>query len=244
MIRLNVHNRLLGIVVTLTLILAIVWFSRVDNTLTFEDGVYIEKFLTAGGVDLSPTLSDYPGQLAFVAAVQAAVVDSVAPGHAIPFGHAREPRNVFTRGRGDCYDRSRVIEKTLRKYGLKTRHLALYSTRETKSKLVSLLTPGTPSHAATEVLTDRGWLVVDSNHKWLSLSSRNEPVSLSQIQRDVEKISIEWSESNASMNPIYREPFTFVYGLYSRHGQFFPPYTILPDVNYSELVSNFNFIDR
>jgi len=39
-------------------------------------------------------------------------------------------------------------------------------------------------------------------------------------------------------NIIYQESFSFIYGLYSRHGKFYPPYTFIPDVNYVELIQN------
>ena len=37
-------------------------------------------------------------------------------------------------------------------------------------------------------------------------------------------------------------PFTFVFGLYSRHGQYFPPFMPFPDVNWRDLVV-FNLTD-
>ena len=37
---------------------------------------------------------------------------------------------------------------------------------------------------------------------------------------------------------IYSAPFTWVYGFYSRHGRFYPPYNAVPDVNWGELAQN------
>jgi hypothetical protein len=37
---------------------------------------------------------------------------------------------------------------------------------------------------------------------------------------------------------IYNERFFYIYGLYSRHGRFFPPYNVIPDINYSEFIQN------
>ena len=49
-------------------------------------------------------------------------------------------------------------------------------------------------------------------------------------------VSIQWNRE--PQTDIYEQPFTFVYGLYSRHGQFYPPYNFVPDINYDEFVNN------
>ena len=38
---------------------------------------------------------------------------------------------------------------------------------------------------------------------------------------------------------IYGEDFFAIYGLYSRHGMYYPPYNFIPDINYSEFLDNF-----
>ena len=37
---------------------------------------------------------------------------------------------------------------------------------------------------------------------------------------------------------IYTNFFVAVYGLYSRHGRFYPPYNLIPDINYGEFIQN------
>ena len=37
---------------------------------------------------------------------------------------------------------------------------------------------------------------------------------------------------------IYMKPFIYIYGLYSRHGKFYPPYNLVPDINYGEFIQN------
>lgn len=49
-------------------------------------------------------------------------------------------------------------------------------------------------------------------------------------------LSIQWHKGPPTN--IYEQPFTFVYGLYSRHGQFYPPYNFVPDINCGEFVKN------
>ena len=42
----------------------------------------------------------------------------------------------------------------------------------------------------------------------------------------------------AELPEIYRAPYTWLYGVYSRHGRFFPPYNAIPDVNWPEMAQN------
>ena len=101
----------------------------------------------------------------------------------------------------------------------------------------ALLTPGDPSHAVSEVLTRRGWLVVDSNTRWLALDRSSAPVSIAAVRASAAgRAPIAWRQPPPFA--IYRHPFVFVYGLYSRHGEFYPPYDFVPDVNYAELMHN------
>ena len=50
------------------------------------------------------------------------------------------------------------------------------------------------------------------------------------------KEAILWKQKP---DDIYIEPFIYFIGLYSRHGYFYPPYNIIPDINYKEFVQNF-----
>lgn len=228
---------LLGIV---GVAVAMASYSAVDNTLTVEDREYIGRFLEGGHIVELPRTRSYRDELSFIVAAQTAVLEQVSGQVAIPFNAQREPENVFKAKSGLCYDRSRVIEKILRSANFETRHIAIYSTKDTGSRLISLLTPQVASHAVTEVLTQNGWLVVDSNQAWVSYDRDANPVNMATIQSDVSHASVSWHPENvAYMNPIFREPFTFIYGLYSRHGKFYPPYNPVPDIHYGEFVANF-----
>ena len=139
-------------------------------------------------------------------------------------------------GHGLCFDRSRAIETILRLQGMRTRHAAIYSTRATGSALRSLATPGVDSHAITEVMTRRGWMIVDSNSRWIGLTNANQPLDLARLR---DRPGGPWHPSvRVQLPEIYRAPYTWVYGLYSRHGRFYPPYNPVPDVNWAELAEN------
>lgn len=231
------RGRVVGGVVAIGLVVLLDWHA-VDNSLSNEDRDYIPKYLTGIQARAAEADRSYQDEVDFIVQVQRAVLVVAPHNEGLPMGHGREPRDVFEARKGLCFDRSRVIEKILRYSGLKTRHIALYSTRETGSAIRSLLTATVPSHAVTEVLTKKGWLVVDSNDPWLSLDSASTPVSIARIKSLVDHdVRLAWR--HAVPNEIYEQPFTFVYGLYSRHGRFYPPYDSIPDVNYHELAQNF-----
>ena len=113
----------------------------------------------------------------------------------------------------------------------------MMSKEHTGSSTKAIITPGVSSHAVTEVLTSKGWLIVDSNAQWVSTDSEGHPISIEKIRYAVEySVPIRWGTEPPST--IYIKPFTFLYGLYSRHGYFYPPYNVILDVNYGEFLQN------
>lgn len=221
------------------LAVAYVAYSRVDNSITAEDRVYIDKILEEGGVKPVSRQQSYSDEEEYIKAVQRAVQSLAGKGECSPPGSTREPKDLYIRRRGESYDRSRVIEKMLRSAGFKTRHIMLFSTSEAGSRLKALITPGFMSHSITEVLTRRGWLVVDPDEQWISVSRSGEPMPLRAVQSDLDKRVILWGETEGATMPFwYRQHFTYVYGLYSRHGKFYPPYNFVPDINWSEFFYN------
>jgi hypothetical protein len=209
----------------------------VDDSLTREDTDYIPRFLVGIPPVGDASEREYAEEIEFIGRVQTAVLRIAPLNEPIPKNSPREPRDVFERRRGLCYDRSRVIEKILRYSGFRTRHIAMYAIPPRSSALRALLTRGTASHAISEVWTKRGWLVVDSNNAWLSLDKSDQPVSMDTIRAAaVGGPKPAWRI--APPNSIYLHPFTFVYGLYSRNGHFYAPYDFVPDVSYGELIDN------
>jgi hypothetical protein len=221
--------------------LAVAAFHNVPTAVTPDDRTYADRILAAaGGGETLATLGARAGfedEIRAIVAVQDAVLKTAPVEEAIPFGREREPKDLFELRHGQCFDRSRVIEKILGVLGFETRHIAVYAIDG--SVLGALLAPRTPSHALTEVRTAKGWLPVDSNVRWIGLDMQRVPVPLSAMH-GARAGSIEWAaESKSPVNAIFKRPFAAIRGLYSRHGQFYPPYTPLPDVNFGELLENF-----
>ena len=217
-------------------IVSTLYYNKVDNQITQEDVNFItDRFIK---IKVSnPYEKTYQQQLQLIKSIQHSVFVVARPMVGIEKGKPREPKDLYLKKTGLCFDRSRVIEKILRYYGFKTRHIALYSTKETNSTFKSLITPGIASHAFTEVFTNKGWLVVDSNSEWLSLDRQDNPISVEGIKDNKESVKNKLKNKLPSF--VYEDDFFIIYGLYSRHGMYYPPYNIIPDINYSEFIDNF-----
>jgi hypothetical protein len=166
-------------------------------------------------------------QVAFIKAARDRILDAAPVHRPIPAGQPRELTDVLRAGHGQCFDRSRAIETILRAYGFEARHIAIYSTAKTRSALKSLVSPGVESHALTEVKTVRGWLLVDSDQSWIGLTTDGKLASLDDLSGK------KWRSPPPD---ILKRPFTYVRGLYSRHGGFYRPYNPIPDVSWPEIV--------
>lgn len=217
--------------------------NQVSSAVTEEDAVYVARILQEtghGAVEKGGAASlPFEQQIAIVAAVQDAVLKMAPKDDEIPFDRAREPRDLYELRQGSCFDRSRVIEKALNHAGLRTRHVAVYSTAQTGSALKSLATPQVDSHAVTEVETARGWMVVDPNARWMGLTATGRPFTLAALKADPRLADAPMhAAAKAPINKIFRSDFTYVIGLFSRHGRFYPPYTPIPDVNWREMLYN------
>jgi hypothetical protein len=231
----KIQYALLSTAVICTLAAFTLHHNAVNNLLSEEDKKFIPLYLS--GIGSLPKNPTYIDELNLIRSVQRSVLN-ISPGIVgLPLGQERELKELYEAKSGECYDRSRSIEKILRFLGFKTRHIALYDITQTGSKIKALTTPGTFSHAVTEVLTKHGWLVVDSNTPWVSADQNQQPVSIKYMQSSIEdSTSIAWGiEPTAS---IYAGPFIFIYGLYSRHGKFYPPYNFIPDIQYGEFIQN------
>lgn len=195
-----------------------------------RDTAAARSMLQVARIDKRP--ADFRIEIAEISAIQRRILTAAPVNKGIPHGQGRELTDVLRLGYGLCFDRSRAIETVLRTAGYDVRHASIYSTAEAGSALSALATPRVPSHAVSEVKTSRGWMIVDSNRDWLGLTTSGKPLDLEQLRETDRRLVI------GRPTKIFNGPFTYVYGLYSRHGGFYPPYNPVPDVNWSELAQN------
>jgi len=222
-------------------IAATYYSSRVDGTVTQEDLVYIDLILK----DYDPTLSldhrpaDFEAELDLIERIQKAALKVAPHDDPIPHGTTREPKDLYENRSGWCFDLGRTMQKALNAFGLETRVVAIYAPDEGISTFMTLITRGANSHSLFEVKTGGGWMVVEPEYPWHALDAANRPLSIDALQEDVAKRKIKYS---ARMGPppidIYRMPFFRIYGLYSRHGMFYPPFVPVPDIDWGQIWDN------
>ncbi len=220
---------------------------NVPKGISAEDRVYLKKIL--GARQQAPVTAfsgKFRDEIATIRAVQEAVFATTPKDGAIPHGQSREPKDLYETDTAYCGDRARVMDKALRMLGLETRYVSLYNKIPGQSFFGRLLYAGgqNSSHALVEVKTSHGWMMVDTRKRWMSLTKDEQPVSLAEWQaavRQGNKSIYNWSViSPEDKYPLLEEDFYIIYGLYSRHGKFYPPYTpYIPDVNFRELMINF-----
>ncbi len=214
----------------------------VPAVVTAEDRSAAERIVAeagyVGAMRLQSSSPEFEVQISTIVAVQDAVLKATPKNSGIALDRGRELKDLYELRQGLCFDRSRAMEKILSSLGYATRHASIYSTAE-RSALLALLTPDNPSHAVTEVLTAKGWMVIESNFRWIGLDASRRPVSLAGLKALSDRAGPWAGESRKPINGIFLNDFVFVRGLYSRHGRFFPPYTPIPDVSLAGLMENF-----
>lgn len=225
----------LGFILVSILIIAT---HNVSKKITTEDEKYIQKVIGNQSFDIRK--ANYEEEISFIKIIQEIVNNSFELKDAIPQGETREPKDLFNVGAGECYDRSRFLEKTYKLYGFKTRHLTVFTLRHGGKIFKSLFTKNHITHSTFEVKTSKGWLNVDPNTNWITLDKNYNPLSYKHIGKELRKgETIEWHEKSPQLlMHFYRQPGFGIYGLYSRHGKFYPPFNKIPDFNFRELFYN------
>ncbi|PHI20718.1 hypothetical protein CEQ90_06610 [Lewinellaceae bacterium SD302] len=226
---------------TSCLLVAFFYFHQVSKTITEPDRRYLKLFLKSAALPLeaSPALdtASFSENIQLIRDVQQTLLARNPPGSPIPQGQSRRPEDLYKfAGGGHCFDRAFTLAMLYRQLGMQTRHVALYYDDPARNDFGELLTRGTRSHAAIEVRTQRGWMIVDSNESFIGLNSDGLPLSYTGLSE---------ADSSRWLTPISPElawtvsgRATVVYGLYSRHGKAFPPYNFMPDLNWRELLHN------
>lgn len=218
--------------------------SQISTRVTPQDKAALERMYAANGTPVlgqEEKAGTFEGQITQIRAVQEAVLKASPILQKIPAGTPREPENLLEAGHGQCSDRARSILKGLQAMGYDVRFAAIYSFDQSfmPPEQLARKVDDVRSHALVEVLTSKGWLFVDTNEPWISLDQNGEAVSLAKWQKIKDRADFEWSKSNKGQ--IYwlmkSQDLMVIYGLYSRHGLFYPPYTpYIPDIDWRELI--------
>ena len=211
-------------------IILIIYFSNVDTTLTEDDIGVISQL---GLDDKCKNVDDLLSQVACVSEIQQkvfSIVDVIHPG--IRHNLTREPKDLIKEQKGLCFDRSRFIEKILSYYDIKYRHVAIHYTQDNSS--FPFLKKRANSHAFTEISTEKGWMVVDSVDTIIGFDSSHKVYSAKDLRENLSFIDVN---NNSLSESFTTGKYSVIYGLYSRHGRFFPPFNGLPDINWVQLIT-------
>lgn len=183
-----------------------------------------------GVVPLGPP-RDFDEEMRRIVTVQRTVLAVAPVGEGLPEEAPREPLDLLRARQGLCYDRARTIEKALTVQGFQVRHVFLLYANG-KGFMEALLSRGQPSHAVTEVLTSRGWLLVGSNTPFVALDDQGKPHTV----RDLPNVPV----ARLPRPDYYLQPYWAITGLYSRKGTLFWPYVeYLPNANWWDLLAGF-----
>jgi hypothetical protein len=185
-------------------------------------------------------LEKHEGPLSFeqeielISAVQRLVLDEVPFGTPIPDYADREPKDLLKHKTGLCFDRSRTYDKIFDWMGFDVRHVyILYPEHPVTGNALpywqAFFVRGIQSHAVTEVRTQRGWLVVDSNSTWLSVTKDGTPIDGDNLQER----AIEFN----NIPDYFNRPYVAIRGLYSRRGQLYRPFIPYPALNWVDFWS-------
>ncbi len=221
--------RKIAVTITIIIIFSVVlgFLNNVSTKITESDiSVFDSNFPEFKNLHLD---SNFDNEVKIIEVIQRAVFERVQFGSGIPIYSAREPVDVLSKKTGLCFDRSRVLEKMFKWIGFETRHVyLLYKpdfAERSWSLWYALLAPYSKSHAVTEVKTSRGWLMVDTRDKWISINKKGELIPIEQIHERNDEFLSQPPEG-------LKHPFWVIRGLYARRGQLYPPFLPYPQLNW------------
>lgn len=149
----------------------------------------------------------------------------------IPNMMSREPRIVLLTGSGVCFDRARVIEKAARLMGFEARRVFLLY-----GGWSNLFTAGSESHTLVEVKTRAGWVFLGTLSAISGFDSQGEPWSVADLAENGSDGGGAL-ERNGWLEIVPME-FVPLYGIYSRTGFHYWPYTPMPDYSIRQILSS------
>lgn len=246
-----------SIFIILFLLLTAFLFNSYPNV-TKEDKQYINIFLKEWNISSSPAdvHQRFESEYAFISRVQDSVVNSISHSF-VSTDKIGSVKKYYELRQGFCYDRAVMLEKFFIYFGFKVRHVFVYFNLDnTLPDRSDFFSKGLRSHAMVEVKTKRGWMVVGTNCNWLGLQQDGKILNIYDLRRKLAKGGLNLLKRHNRGIPFFeglknRDRFKIVYGLYSRHGDFFRSAPLesglnavgvhcrIPDYNLRMLLYNF-----
>ncbi len=229
-------SKKIGVIVTL--IFAFLFYVNsaliVDNSLTIKDVSAIETLNVSDICSRQNGLKFYE-EIECLVSIQKAV-QRIGTDNCAKKNDIIEPDEFLKRGYGCCFDRARFIEKAARYFGFETRRVFLIQPKYGVS-FTNTLPLGQASHAASEILTIKGWIGIDSNEPFVLIDKHNNPQTYRLALDSIDEFPMITPRTFFVENSVVKD-FDVIYGLYSRHGNFHGKNLPGPEFVLSELLWN------
>ncbi len=192
-----------------------------------NDKKYIEYFLKDWKLDksLGKVHQSFETQLAFISRLQDSTISQFDHSEIAP-SVSTNMEYYYSQRKGLCFNRSFFQEKILKYAGFKTRHLYIYFTEDsTPTRSRDVFNRRLLSHAMFEVKTKKGWMAVDTNGNWLALDENQEPMTLGELRERLMEDRLQLAKLPTKGTVFFNQlpvkyNFRFLYGIYSRHGEY------------------------
>jgi hypothetical protein len=217
-----------------------------------EDKKYIQAFVSDWKlpVNVDSVHNSFENEVAFITKVQDSVIYTIHQ-EEIPHKFFGSVSYYYNNRKGFCYDRAVLMEKIFSYYHFSFRHAYIYFGNDsTKVGVDDFFKRRLASHGVVEVKTKKGWMTVETIANWIGLDKDNQVLDLSKLRNELSGGTFSFTRNITAGNCFWIEHgihFKFIYGLYSRHGDFFDhsnttvlglPH-FLPDYNLKMLFYNF-----
>lgn len=204
-----------------------------------DDKQYIQLFLADWKLNAPEDQihQNLETELAFISAVQDSVIYSVRH-DSISFDSVGIVGCYYRGRRGQCFDRAILLEKFFTVAGFKVRHIyTFFNERSQKIRNLEIFKKGLTSHALLEVKTKKGWMVVGTNSNWIGMNKQGEILDLLQLRKQLVAGTLVLNKQPTIRVPFWEQlnigaGFKVLYGIYSRHGEFFESVPVESSMNY------------
>lgn len=223
-----------------------------------QDEHYLQLFLNDWGIHETPEQvhKDFESEFSFISRIQDSVISQVKH-KTISHQNFGDVAFYYSNKKGECFDRAVLLEKFFSYYHFPFRHIYVYFGRNgNQPKTFDFFKKPLSSHALTEVKTKKGWMTVGTNSNWLGIDSSGAVMNIADFRADFISNHLHLKKvASMGLPPFWSsyDDFRYVYGIYSRHGDFFnhenknvsvasvapTSFHLLPDYNLKMLLYNF-----